>query len=84
MAAVPRQGGFVGTSRTCESDNPSRSISSVIMDKMLCCAMSSFGKKINPVPEEIDMDVALRKLKFEGYSIDTLTDIQREYLSSAG
>jgi adenosylhomocysteinase len=39
-------------------------------------------QKINPVPEEIDLEVALRKLKFEGYRIDTLTDVQKEYLSS--
>jgi S-adenosylhomocysteine hydrolase len=40
------------------------------------------AKKINQVPEEIDMDVALRKLNFEGYRIDTLTTAQKEYLNS--
>jgi adenosylhomocysteinase len=39
-------------------------------------------QKINQVPEEIDREVALRKLNFEGYRIDCLTDAQREYLRS--
>ncbi|MBQ7541224.1 MAG: adenosylhomocysteinase [Clostridia bacterium] len=37
---------------------------------------------VYPVPWEIDRDVAMRKLHFSGLSIDTLTDRQREYLSS--
>jgi adenosylhomocysteinase len=39
-------------------------------------------KKINQIPEEIDREVALRKLNFEGYKIDTLTAAQKEYLNS--
>lgn len=35
-----------------------------------------------PVPEEIDLDVARRKLLSCGLSIDTLTDAQKEYLCS--
>ena len=33
-----------------------------------------------PVPREIDRDVAMRKLRFSGLSIDTLTEKQRDYL----
>ena len=39
-------------------------------------------KKINQVPEEIDREVAMRKLKFEGYSIDSLSEAQKEYLKN--
>jgi adenosylhomocysteinase len=39
-------------------------------------------QKINQVPEEIDREVALRKLNFEGYRIDSLTEGQKEYLNS--
>ena len=35
-----------------------------------------------PVPEEIDLDVAMRKLRSSGISIDTLTEMQRKYLDS--
>ncbi len=35
-----------------------------------------------PVPREIDRDVAMRKLRFSGLSIDTLTEKQRDYLGS--
>ena len=34
------------------------------------------------VPAEIDKEVGRRKLKFLGYEVDTLTDIQKEYLDS--
>ena len=37
---------------------------------------------VYPVPREIDREVALRKLRFSGLSIDTLTDKQRAYLGS--
>ena len=37
---------------------------------------------INSVPEEIDNDVACRKLKFWGIDIDKLTDKQEKYLNS--
>ena len=35
-----------------------------------------------PVPEEIDLDVAWKKLASSGLSIDSLTEKQRKYLSS--
>ena len=37
-----------------------------------------------PVPKEIDMNVALRKLASMGVRIDTLTDEQVDYLNSEG
>jgi adenosylhomocysteinase len=37
---------------------------------------------VHPVPREIDAQVALLKLQAMGIQIDTLTDEQREYLSS--
>ena len=37
-----------------------------------------------PVPREIDMDVARRKLASMGVSIDSLTDAQVEYMNSEG
>ena len=37
-----------------------------------------------PVPKEIDMDVARRKLASMGVSIDSLTDAQIDYLNSEG
>jgi adenosylhomocysteinase len=39
-------------------------------------------KKLNLIPDEIDREVAQRKLKFAGYRIDSLTEGQREYLNS--
>jgi adenosylhomocysteinase len=38
--------------------------------------------KVNPVPEEIDKEVARLKLKAMGVAIDTLTAEQKKYLSS--
>ena len=43
---------------------------------------SAVTSKINTVPEEIDNDVARRKLSFWGYEIDRLTDEQEKYLNS--
>ena len=37
--------------------------------------------KVVPVPEEIDNDVAMRKLKFLGVELDVLSDEQKEYLN---
>ena len=37
---------------------------------------------VYPVPREIDRDVAMRKLRFTGLAIDTLTEKQRDYLGS--
>ncbi len=37
--------------------------------------------KVVPVPEEIDNDVAMRKLKFLGVELDVLTDEQKKYLN---
>ncbi len=39
-------------------------------------------QKINLVPDEIDSEVARRKLAFEGYMIDSLTEEQKQYLAS--
>lgn len=36
-----------------------------------------------PVPREVDIDVAMRKLKALGITIDTLTKEQKEYLDSS-
>ena len=40
-------------------------------------------EKLIVVPKEVDNEVAKRKLKFLGKEIDTLTDFQKEYLSSS-
>ncbi len=40
------------------------------------------GTAVMAVPAEIDRDVALRKLRFEGCELDVLTPRQREYLES--
>ena len=37
--------------------------------------------KVVPVPEEIDNDVAMRKLKFLGIELDVLTEEQKKYLN---
>ncbi len=39
------------------------------------------ANKVVPVPEEIDNDVAMRKLKFLGIELDVLTDEQKKYLN---
>jgi adenosylhomocysteinase len=39
-------------------------------------------KKVHPVPAEIDQEIARMKLQSMGIQIDSLTDEQREYLSS--
>ena len=39
-------------------------------------------EKIIDVPVEIDRDVAIRKLRYMGYNIDTLTEVQSAYLNS--
>ena len=40
------------------------------------------GKMTFPVPQEIDREVARRKLAFLGYAVDVLTEEQRKYLDS--
>lgn len=40
------------------------------------------SEKLILVPAEIDSEVALRKLRFEGCSIDSLTERQQDYLAS--
>ena len=45
-------------------------------------ALNKLKDKIIQVPEEIDNEVALRKLNFEGYRIDSLTEDQKKYLQS--
>ena len=49
-AAAPSTSGHVGTVRRCISCSPSRSISSIITDRIACCACSSFGRNTSPVP----------------------------------
>ena len=41
-----------------------------------------FDDMIINVPKEVDYEVATRKLKFWGTSIDKLTDVQEKYLNS--
>jgi adenosylhomocysteinase len=42
----------------------------------------SLARKVYPVPQEIDEEIARLKLASMGMAIDTLTDEQREYLKS--
>ncbi|MBQ9504574.1 MAG: adenosylhomocysteinase [Lachnospiraceae bacterium] len=44
---------------------------------------SELKEKLIDVPEEVDMDVAVRKLNFLGKKIDVLTPEQEKYLNSA-
>jgi len=39
-------------------------------------------KRVYPVPEEIDREIARLKLASRGVEIDTLTEKQQEYLAS--
>ncbi len=43
---------------------------------------TEFDRRVIPVPEEIDNEVARRKLNFWGRSIDALTEKQKNYLNS--
>jgi adenosylhomocysteinase len=43
---------------------------------------SYLEKRVYPVPEEIDREIARLKLASRGVSIDTLTDAQTKYLAS--
>ncbi len=47
----------------------------------LVTSRDKINGKVVPVPEEIDNDVAMRKLKFLGIELDVLTDEQRKYLN---
>ena len=40
-------------------------------------------EKLIVVPREVDLEVANRKLKFLGITIDTLTEEQKKYLNSS-
>jgi adenosylhomocysteinase len=42
----------------------------------------SLEKKVYPVPDEIDREIARLKLESRGVQIDSLTDIQEKYLAS--
>jgi adenosylhomocysteinase len=42
----------------------------------------SLERKVYPVPEEIDQEIARLKLASKGVEIDSLTDVQRKYLAS--
>jgi adenosylhomocysteinase len=48
----------------------------------LACHRNHLTPGVLPVPEEIDIDVAHRKLRACGLAIDTLTPLQNEYLNS--
>ena len=39
-------------------------------------------KRVYPVPEEVDREIARLKLESRGVAIDTLTEVQRKYLAS--
>jgi adenosylhomocysteinase len=43
---------------------------------------ANLDKRVYPVPEDIDKEIALLKLKSMGIEIDTLTPEQEKYLSS--
>jgi adenosylhomocysteinase len=43
---------------------------------------ASLEKKVYPVPDEIDREIARLKLESRGVEIDSLTDIQEKYLAS--
>ena len=43
----------------------------------------SLHDKLIDVPEEVDKEVAYRKLRFLGKDIDVLTPYQQEYLNSS-
>ena len=45
-------------------------------------AENELKQKINSVPIEIDNEVALKKLAFEGHRIDVLSEAQKDYLGS--
>ena len=49
-AAAPSTSGLVGTARRCISCSPSRSISSIMIERICCCACSSLGRNTRPVP----------------------------------
>ena len=57
---------------------------SFALQAMCACRMAQCGKEMKPdlysVPEDIDQDVALRKLTALGVEIDTLTEEQERYL----
>ena len=42
----------------------------------------SLEKKVYPVPDEIDREIARLKLESRGVEIDQLTDVQTKYLAS--
>jgi adenosylhomocysteinase len=43
---------------------------------------ASLGKRVYPVPDEIDREIARLKLASRGVEIDDLTEIQQKYLAS--
>jgi adenosylhomocysteinase len=43
---------------------------------------ATLEKKVYPVPEEIDKEIARLKLASKGVEIDELTDVQQKYLAS--
>ena len=49
-AASPSTSGQVGTVRRCISCSRSRSISSIITERICCCSLSPLGRNTRPVP----------------------------------
>ena len=43
---------------------------------------ASLEKRVYPVPDEIDREIARLKLASRGVEIDELTEIQKKYLAS--
>jgi adenosylhomocysteinase len=43
---------------------------------------SELEKKVYPVPEDIDKEIARLKLASKGVEIDSLTEVQQKYLAS--
>lgn len=55
-----------------------------IKDGKFISGKTGAGEALIKVPDEVDFEVAKRKLAFLGKSIDTLSDKQKEYLESSG
>ena len=45
--------------------------------------LKNLNEKLINVPRDVDLEVANRKLRFLGKSIDTLTPEQKKYLNSS-
>ena len=67
-----------GGRRTSRGDHPIQALTA----KYLVEHASELTEKLIDVPEEVDKDVARRKLAFLGKEIDVLTPEQERYLNS--